>query len=185
VFRIISGAVSSAVRASGLHPEGPQFKSEIAHHWIHTSIIPIVFTEYPARAQQHQARYLPKRRFRWYGPRMKKPLILLAAAALLAANVFAADLSGTWTAIVQTSAGNATPTFNLKQDGEKLTGTYIGQFNNAPVTGTVKGSDVTIEFELAGTKATYTGKVDSAGTKIEGTCDYGGQASGTFSATKK
>ena len=25
-------AVSSAVRASGLHPEGPQFESEIAHH---------------------------------------------------------------------------------------------------------------------------------------------------------
>jgi hypothetical protein len=29
---MIRRAVSSAVRASGLHPEGPQFESEIAHH---------------------------------------------------------------------------------------------------------------------------------------------------------
>jgi FlaG/FlaF family flagellin (archaellin) len=116
---------------------------------------------------------------------MKKPLLLLAAVTFLAVTVFAADLTGTWTANVQTSGGNGTPTFTLKQDGDKLTGTYAGQFGNAPVTGTVKGSDVTIEFDVSGTKATYTGKLDSAGTKIEGTCDYGGQASGTFTATKK
>ncbi|HKV06037.1 MAG TPA: hypothetical protein VJO53_13155 [Candidatus Acidoferrales bacterium] len=116
---------------------------------------------------------------------MKKPLITLAAIALLAVVVYAADLSGTWIATVQTDAGNGTPTFVLKQDGEKLTGTYHGQFGDAPVTGTVKDSDVTIEFDVSGTKATYVGKVDSAGTKIEGTCDYGGQAKGTFTATKK
>jgi hypothetical protein len=116
---------------------------------------------------------------------MKKPLVLLAAVTLLAVTVFAADLSGTWNAAVTTSGGSGNPTFVLKQDGDKLTGTYAGQFGNAPVTGTVKGSDVTIAFEVSGTKATYTGKVDSAGTKIEGTCDYGGEASGTFTATKK
>ena len=35
-------AVSSAVRASGLHPEGPQFKSEIAHHF--TLAVEVVFS---------------------------------------------------------------------------------------------------------------------------------------------
>jgi hypothetical protein len=52
-------------------------------------------------------------------------------------------------------------------------------------TGTVKGSDVTMEFSEQGVSATYKGKVDTTRTKIEGTCDYGGQASGTFTATKK
>jgi hypothetical protein len=124
------------------------------------------------------------------GTGTKKLLAVLAAVSFLAVtffavNVFAADLSGTWAATVQTSAGNGTPTFVLKQDGEKLTGTYAGTLGNAPVTGTVKGSDVTLEFDVSGTKVTYTGKIDSDGKKIEGTCDYGGQASGTFTATKK
>jgi hypothetical protein len=116
---------------------------------------------------------------------MKKPLILLAAVALLALTVFSADLSGTWNTVVTTSAGNGTPTFVLKQDGEKLTGTFTNQFGTSPLTGTIKDGDVKIEVVLGGTKTTYVGKVDGGGTKIEGTCDYGGQVSGTFTATKK
>jgi|SRR5579863_5507496 len=119
---------------------------------------------------------------------MKKPLMALAAVVLfgvLAMTVYAADLSGTWNAAVETNAGSGTTTFVLKQDGEKLTGTYSDPYGEAAVTGTVKGSDVTLEFNEQGVGATYKGKVDTAGTKIEGTCDYGGQASGTFTATKK
>jgi hypothetical protein len=116
---------------------------------------------------------------------MKKPLVLLAAVGLLAITVFAADLSGTWNTVVTTSAGNGTPTFVLKQDGEKLSGTYTNQFGSSPLTGTIKYGDVKIEVVLGGTKATYVGKIDTAGTKIEGTCDYGGQVSGTFIASKK
>ena len=33
-FKMKERAVSSAVRASGLHPEGPPFESEIAHHQV-------------------------------------------------------------------------------------------------------------------------------------------------------
>jgi hypothetical protein len=119
---------------------------------------------------------------------MKKPLITLAAVvlfAVFAVTVYAADLSGSWSAAVQTNAGSGTTTFVLKQDGDKLTGTYSDPYGDAAVTGTVKGSDVTLAFTEQGVNATYTGKVDGTGTKIEGTCDYGGQASGTFTATKK
>jgi len=112
--------------------------------------------------------------------------VVILSGTLLAVGVLAAtDISGTWDATVQTSAGNGTPTFVLKQDGDKLTGTYSGTLGNAAVTGTVKGSDVTLEFDVSGTKVKYSGKIDSAGTKMEGSCDYGGQASGTFTATKK
>src|SRR5579864_2848859 len=116
---------------------------------------------------------------------MKKSLVLLAAVTLLAATVFAADLTGTWTTVVTLDAGGGTPTLELKQDGEKLTGKYNGQLGTADITGTVKGNDVVFTFGAGGANVTYKGKVDSTGKKIEGTCDYGGQASGTFVATKK
>jgi len=95
------------------------------------------------------------------------------------------DLTGTWNCKVVLGEQSGTPTFVLKQQGEKLTGTYSGALGDAPVTGTVKGSDVTIDFEASGAQIHYAGKVDKDGKKIEGTCDYGGQASGTFTATKK
>src|SRR5215471_474698 len=117
---------------------------------------------------------------------MKKVSATLSLVLLLAASAFAIDLTGTWNAKVELSTGQSgSPTFVLKQDGEKLTGTYSGTLGNAPVTGTVKGDDVTLEFDVSGTKVTYKGKIDSTGKKMEGTCDYGGQASGTFTATKK
>jgi hypothetical protein len=97
---------------------------------------------------------------------------------------FAADISGTWNAQVETDAGNGTPKFVLKQEGEKLAGTYSGALGEASVTGTVKGQDVRIEFN-AGAAIIYTGKLDDSGKTITGTCDLGGQASGTFKATKQ
>ena len=119
-------------------------------------------------------------------PRMKKTSIFLFVVALLATSVLAAvDLTGTWNCKVVLGEQSGTPTFVLKQQGEKLTGTYSGALGDAPVTGTVKGSDVTIDFEASGAQIHYAGKVDKDGKKIEGTCDYGGQASGTFTATKK
>jgi hypothetical protein len=108
----------------------------------------------------------------------------LCAFLLLAVAAFGADISGTWIAQVETDAGSGTPKFVLKQDGEKLTGTYSGALGEAKVTGSVKGQDVTIEFN-AGAAIIYTGKLDDAGKVITGTCDLGGQARGTFQATKQ
>ena len=112
---------------------------------------------------------------------MRKALIFLAFAVTLAG----ADISGTWNADVQTDAGSGTPVFVLKQDGEKLTGTYSGALGEAPVTGTAKGQEVTIEFEVQGGKIVYSGKLDESGQKMEGKVDLAGMASGTFTATKK
>ncbi|HEY6348693.1 MAG TPA: hypothetical protein VI636_04710 [Candidatus Angelobacter sp.] len=117
---------------------------------------------------------------------MKKSLLLLPALFLLAATAFAVDLTGTWNAKVELGGGQSgSPTFTLKQDGEKLTGTYSGALGDAPIKGTVKGNEVTIDFEASGAEIHYAGKVDNEGKKMEGTVDYGGQASGTFTATKK
>ena len=116
---------------------------------------------------------------------MKKVLAVLTMMILATASLFAAtDLTGTWNAKVDLGTQTGAPTFELKQDGEKLTGKYSGALGDAPLTGTVKGSDVTWDFEASGAAVHYVGKISADGNKIEGTVDYGGQASGTFTATR-
>jgi hypothetical protein len=120
--------------------------------------------------------------------RVKKlPIILtiLAIVTAMAPAAYAAtDISGTWNAKVDLGGQGGSPTFVLKQDGEKLTGKYSGALGDSDVTGTVKGSAITIDFDVQGNKIHYEGKLNVDGTQIEGTCDYGGQASGTFTAKK-
>lgn len=101
--------------------------------------------------------------------------------------VHAADVTGTWVMTVQTSAGSGTPTFNLVQKGDAITGTYKGQLGEAPVTGTMNGNDITLEFgvETQGQSLTikYTGKVD--GKSVSGSVALGGFGSGTFTGVKQ
>jgi len=118
-------------------------------------------------------------------PRMRKIVLLFAVLFLLPAVVFAAvDVSGKWNARVDLGGQGGTPTFVLKQDGEKLTGKYTGALGDADLTGTVKEKAISFDFEVQGAKVHYEGKVSDDAKSMEGTCDYGGQASGTFKATK-
>ena len=116
---------------------------------------------------------------------MKKASAILAIVMFMTTALFAADLTGTWNATVKLGDQGGSPTFVLKQDGNKLTGTYSGALGEAPIKGTVKGDEVTIDFDASGAAVHYAGTVDKSGSKIEGTVDYGGQASGTFTATRK
>ncbi len=116
---------------------------------------------------------------------MKKIFAIFAAILFTAALAFAAtSLSGTWNAKVEVGGQNGSPTFVLKQDGETLTGTYSGALGEAQLKGTVSGSKVTWDFDASGAKVHYAGTISSDGSKIEGTVDYGGQANGTFTATR-
>jgi hypothetical protein len=109
-----------------------------------------------------------------------KTFALLLLTALVA---LAADITGTWTAAVDLGVGSGTATFTFKQDGEKLSGTYSGQFGQSPLKGTVKGNsaDWTFENDQVGT-ISYSGTV--AGTKMTGKVQYGAVGSGTFTAEK-
>ena len=100
-----------------------------------------------------------------------------------------ASLTGAWTVSLQLDSMSATPTLALKQDGEKLSGDYTSeQYGKFPVTGTVRGSDVTITFSMniQGTSVdvTYKGTIQTDGS-LKGTAAYGDMMSGTFTATKK
>ena len=112
---------------------------------------------------------------------MRRLLIVLALSALA---VFAADISGTWTASVRLDAGSGTATFVFKQAGDVLTGSYSGALGNAEVKGMVKGNQVEWSFDNADAgKITYKGTVDGAAMK--GTVEYGQLGAGTFTAEKK
>ncbi len=59
------------------------------------------------------------------------------------------SLTGDWTMTLNLEQVNATPAVTLKQDGEKLTGTYSSQqYGKFPLTGTVKGDEVAFSVTL-------------------------------------
>ena len=60
-----------------------------------------------------------------------------------------ANVAGEWDFTVETQAGTGAPHFSLKQDGTAVTGNYKGQLGEAPVTGTVKGNELTINFKVS------------------------------------
>ena len=119
----------------------------------------------------------------------------IAATAILAATAAAAgqaskvDVTGKWLFNVETAAGSGTPTITLKQDGEKLTGHYSGQFGEIDnLTGTIKGRDLTLKFsaDAQGTNLEfiYTGTVEGSDT-MKGKVNIAGIGDGTWTAKKQ
>lgn len=97
---------------------------------------------------------------------------VFAMSALLAASAWAADATGKWVGKVETPNGSRDVTFNLKQDGDKLTGSTTGRQGEVPISdGTVKGEDVafTVVRNFNGNefKINYKGKVDAKNLKLK------------------
>ncbi len=111
---------------------------------------------------------------------------LIFAGFLSAALLLAADITGSWSAAVETDMGSGNPTFDFKQTGGELSGTYKGNFGEQKLTGTVKGGDVEFSFTIdAGgqtAKAVYKGKIDGA--SMSGSVVFGDLAKGTWKAKK-
>lgn len=113
-------------------------------------------------------------------------VLLMALAPVLSAQE-KLDISGQWTFQVETSAGGGTPTVVFKQDGEKISGHYSGQFGESDFTGTLKGKAIAFSFTLTvqgqGVTFTYSGTVES-NTAMKGTVDLGGAVTGTFTGKR-
>jgi hypothetical protein len=117
-------------------------------------------------------------------------LVIATSAGLLAqepAKAEKIDLTGVWESTIDSPQGATTSTATYKQEGEKLTGTHVGQMGELPLSGTVKGDDIsyTITIDAQGQKfvLTYTGKVD--GDTIKGTVDFGGMGTVPWSVKRK
>ncbi len=124
--------------------------------------------------------------------RLRFLLTLVGAFALLAAPPLAAqqapNVTGKWAFSVVTENGTGTPTVTLKQDGEKITGTYESpRLGVRQIEGTIKGRDVRFVLSGGGTGdspvLTFTGVV--VGTdEMKGDLDMGGMGSATFTAKR-
>ena len=98
------------------------------------------------------------------------------------------DVSGAWALTVETAQGTTSPSVTLKQDGEKLTGTYSSQvFGEQKVTGTLKGNAIMFSFTgaIEGTTltVTYSGTVEKD--TMKGKVTLGDAGEGTFTGKKK
>lgn len=120
---------------------------------------------------------------------LKAHAIVMAIALLASLQVHAqaTNVTGEWAFDVTTDQGGGTPAITFKQDGEKLTGKYVGQLGSADLTGTVKGAAIQFTFtlDIQGQQApvTYDGTVEK--NTMKGKMDIGGMVTGTFTATKK
>jgi hypothetical protein len=73
----------------------------------------------------------------------RKLLFVTAAALVMLAPLYGADISGTWTASFETQVGTQNYTYTFKVDGNKLTGTAKSDNGSVQITdGTVNGDDV-------------------------------------------
>jgi hypothetical protein len=115
---------------------------------------------------------------------------LILAFLICAMPSMAADVTGTWQMTVETNSGSGTPALELKQQGERLTGTLRSAiFGDLAVNGTVKGDRIEFwaEADAGGTtiKITYKGTIQSAAA-MKGTAVYAGiDENATWSAARK
>lgn len=117
---------------------------------------------------------------------MKTTFLSLFLSFVLAISIHAQEkinLSGTWVVDVQTDMGSGNPTFVLKQEGEKISGTYTGSLGESPVSGSLKGNVLHLEFSIQGNLITYDGTATA--TSINGKVNLADMASGTFSGKRK
>ncbi|MCS1408604.1 MAG: hypothetical protein M2R45_01780 [Verrucomicrobia subdivision 3 bacterium] len=97
------------------------------------------------------------------------------------------NISGKWRFLVETDQGTGEPEFDLKQDGETLTGTYSGLFGTQPVKGIVKGNrfSMTVEGNYDGQVivSIYEGKIVGF-EYMKGSVDFNEQFKATWTARK-
>lgn len=124
---------------------------------------------------------------------MLLPLLLLGAAAFAQTPAPAAkaiDLTGKWTMVLELSIGSSNPVLVLKQDGDKLTGTYTGRYGEFKVSGKL-AADRTLQFTVAmeaeGQAVTmyFSGEASADGeTLTKGVCTIEGLGDGTWAAKR-
>lgn len=112
---------------------------------------------------------------------------ILVLVSLSAGRAQSPSVSGTWLFTVETGQGSGSPTVVFKQDGEKLTGQFEGQFGTSELEGTIKGSAIEFAFVISvqgqQAPATYEGTVE--GDSMKGTMNIGGMLNGSFTGRRK
>jgi hypothetical protein len=119
---------------------------------------------------------------------MLQRVAIVAVIVMVGVTAFAApaNVAGHWSVSLELGSIVGHPTLDLKQDGEKLTGTYRGRYGASPLEGAVKanqlGFTVTMTAEGQETSGYFSGTVD--GDRMSGSVEFEGAGDGTWSATR-
>jgi hypothetical protein len=124
---------------------------------------------------------------------------LLAVATMVAAGVSAlaaqtpakpAAVAGKWAVTLETEAFTANSGLELKQDAEKLTGTYTSsRYGATPLQGTIKDRAIEFSFKLSadGTDVpmTFKGEVATDGQTMKGRASISDMGEATWTAKRE
>ncbi len=98
------------------------------------------------------------------------------------------NIAGKWVMTLEMSMGTATPALELKQDGEKISGTYTGRYGTFPLKGTLSGTAVVFSFTMTAegesVDMSFTGEVAADAQTMKGNASLGGMGEATWSAKK-
>ena len=99
------------------------------------------------------------------------------------------SVTGAWAVALTMTMGTSTPLVTLKQEGEKLTGTYQGRYGSFPLEGTLKGRAIefwfTMSVESEKVEMSFKGEVSPDGTAMRGAADLGQAGEGTWTAQRE
>jgi hypothetical protein len=99
-------------------------------------------------------------------------------------------IGGVWKFTVELEIGTGHPTVTLKQDGEKLTGTYDGRYGAAPLEGTIKENKIEFTVSMTAEGAAVTGvfsgvvEGDDGNQGMRGAVDFDQAGEGTWTAVR-
>jgi hypothetical protein len=109
------------------------------------------------------------------------------ASSLSAVALQKIDVTGAWDLHVEAPEGTATPTMDLVQEGEKITGTYAGQMGKARLEGTLQDDRIqfslTLKFKDRSYPIAYSGTVK--GNTMAGTAQFGDTGTGRWTAQRR
>jgi hypothetical protein len=101
----------------------------------------------------------------------------------------ALNVTGKWSMALEMSMGTGTPSLELKQDEEKLTGTYTGRYGTFKLQGTLKDRQIRFWFnmEAEGTavEMSFAGELAADGQSMKGTAEIGGVGDATWTAKRE
>ena len=99
------------------------------------------------------------------------------------------SLTGKWAMAVNMTMGISRPALTLKQEGQKLTGTYAGRYGTFPIEGTLKGRAIelflTMNVEGEKVEMSFVGEVAADGQSMRGDADLGQAGDATWTAARE
>jgi hypothetical protein len=116
---------------------------------------------------------------------LRKSVVLAALMLAGLVCIYAADMTGKWTAQFDSEVGVQKYTFEFKVDGSKLTGTALSNIGGADAKsaiteGNVTGDEVTfvenLNYQGMDLKITYKGKISGDEIKLTRTEGAGGES---------